>query len=198
MLEGGGERSRSLAHCLRHAGICSPAALISGSCTPGLWDAAMPAAPAPRHKDPTARPRRPLTRFQTLARDRSTAPPLCKEPGSHHKPIAPAVFCVSETVNHTPCYFFFPPSPGFITVLPSFPDSATNACDLIDETQRELSLLFGDRSYTLAYRNTCWLTAVLRRAKFEHIYFSVAVWNSDCARRAGIHREKHKDKNQGD
>lgn len=89
--------------------------------------------------------------------------------------------------------FFFPTSPGFITVLPSFPGSSTNACDLIDETQCKLSLSFGDRSYTLAYRNTCWVTTVLRRSKSECTHFSIAVWNSDCARKAGIHREKHKD-----
>lgn len=53
----------------------------------------------------------------------------------------------------------------------------------IDETQCQLSLLFADRSYILAYRNTCWVTTVLCRARCEHNYFSLAIWNYNCVRR---------------
>lgn len=43
--------------------------------------------------------------------------------------------------------------------------------------------LFADRSYMLAYRNTCWATTVLCKARCERIYFSLVIWNYDCMRR---------------
>lgn len=55
--------------------------------------------------------------------------------------------------------------------------------DLIDETQCQFPLLFADRGYMLAHRNTCWVTTVLCRARCEHSYFSLAIWNDDCVRR---------------
>ena len=73
-----------------------------------------------------------LQDFSTLkAQNGSTDPSLqgtrlCAYPVSlrHHQPIAPALFGVTETVNHALCYLFI--SPGFITVLPSFLHTASN------------------------------------------------------------------------
>lgn len=62
------------------------------------------------------------------------------------------------------------------------------------KTQDELSLLFGDGSSVLVYRNTCWGTTALYTAKLERNCSSPAAWDLHCARRAGIHRENPKEK----
>lgn len=67
----------------------------------------------------------------------------------------------------------------------------TNTCDI-----RQFSLLLGDRSYVLVYRNTCGVTTVLCTAKLEHNYFSPVAWDLRCAVSAGIHRENPEDKSK--
>lgn len=146
VLEGGGG-SRRQAHCLRHRGTCLRTGHISGKCVPLLWKAVPFACPPQLYKD--TKPH--ALSLQTSQREQDQGLVLClrsafrtlrEQNGSvdpprqgarlraypvslrHHQPIAPALFGVTETVNHALCYLFI--RPGFITVLLSFLHTAPN------------------------------------------------------------------------
>lgn len=146
VLEGGGGSGRQ-AHCLQHRGTCLQTGHISGKRVPLLWKAVPFACPPQLHKDtkPHALSLQTSQReqdqglvlclhsaFRTLrAQNGSPGPPrqgarLCAYPVSlrHHQPIAPALFGVTETVNHALRYLFI--RPGFITALLSFLHTAPN------------------------------------------------------------------------
>lgn len=165
-----GEHSSSTARCLPHLPASSSQ---QQHCTPGYVELLPPAQSTEPHCcqgglwDPLC-----LKRHKALSFHKS----------SHH---SCGVLCNSDHDSHSVlfCFIILLGLALLCSLFHPLQQIYAKRRDLIDETQCQLPLLFADRGYMLAHRNTCWVTTVLCRARCEHWYFSLAIWNNDCVRR---------------
>lgn len=163
-----GEHSSSTARCLPHLPASSSQ---QQHCTPGYVEL----LPQHRAQSHTAA----KEGYGTLSVFRHKA--LSFHKSSHH---SCGVLCNSDHDSHSVlfCFIILLGLALLCSLFHPLQQIYAKRRDLIDETQCQLPLLFADRGYMLAHRNTCWVTTVLCRARCEHGYFSLAIWNNDCVR----------------
>lgn len=163
-----GEHSSSTARCLPHLPASSSQ---QQHCTPGYVEL-LPQHRAQSHTAATEG-------YGTLSVFRHKS--LSFHKSSHH---SCGVLCNSDHDSHSVlfCFIILLGLALLCSLFHPLQQIYAKRRDLIDETQCQLPLLFADRGYMLAHRNTCWVTTVLCRARCEHGYFSLAIWNNDCVR----------------